>query len=222
MKLTQRTCWSLLLAGILILGPATLTQAQDSTQAQATAAIPNVTIPGVPPTGNCCLWQIHKMAKGERRVQFGTPYNCNNGQTTRVSTEFKLTLTSEGVPCDQPGLNVIPNGSVLEAKGNTIKRTNGLAHFFGDFTIRNPNNQVLFRGTIEAIDSVGTHHPPLGNEACNRRDHLEGWLVGRGAPPSLQNFTLRALIVAKAPRLRPNIPIREVSGSIDGVLIECL
>lgn len=222
MKLTQRACWSLLLAGIMIWGPATLTQAQDSTQAQAAAAIPNITIPGVPPTGNCCLWQIHKKASGERIAQYGTPYNfCNSGQTVRGDMQIKLTLASEGVPCDQPGINPIPNGSLLEARGKIIKRTDGFAHFLGDFIIKNAAGNVLFRGTLEAIDRIGTHHPgAFGTEACNRQNHFEGWLVGRGVPPGFQNSTLRALIVAQA-KLPTGAVAASVSASIDGVLIQC-
>ncbi len=221
MNLKQLMCTSLLLAGVLILGPATISRAQDTTLAQTAAAspIPDVTIPGVPPTGNCCLWQIHKRANGKRTAVFGTPYQCATGQTARGDTRIKLTLNTEGPPCDQ-GTAIIPNGSILEASGNTIKRASGFAHFFGKFTIKNPAGAVLFEGTMEAIDRIGTHHPPFGTEACNRQNHLEGWLIGRGSN-LFPNSTLRALIVARAALPTPNIPTQAVSGSIDGVFIKC-
>jgi hypothetical protein len=216
-----RPCaWIFLFIGALICGPAASSLAQDTTLVQEAAApaFPDVIIPGVPPTGTCCLWRVHKRApQGQRIVQFGTPYQCPTGQTVRGNTTFRLPLVSEGPPCDQG--NFIPNNSVLEATGNTIKRADGFAHFFGEFTIINPNNQVLFKGTMEAIDRIGTHHPPFGNEACNQQGHLEGWLVGRGVQ-QLQNLTLRALIVARASLPTGTAPA-PVFASIDGVIIRC-
>jgi hypothetical protein len=164
------------------------------------------------------LWQIHKKANGERRAVFGTPYQCETGQTARGDTKIKLTLTTEGA-CNQNQL--IPNNSILEASGNTIKRASGFAHFFGKFTIKNPAGALLFEGTMEAIDRIGTHHNPFGAEACNRENHLEGWMVGRGSTALLPNHTLRALIVARASLPTPTNPSPPVVGSIDGVLIKC-
>lgn len=182
-------------------------------------AIPDVTIAGVPVAGNCCLTQIHKKAEGNRSAVFGPPYPCDTGQTTRGDTQFRLKLVTSGPPCDQnPPL--IPDGSTLEVKGNTIRRADNFAHFFGTFVIRRPNNgPILFRGRMEALDRIGTHHPPFGTEACNEQGHLEGWLVGRGST-LLPNHTLRALITARASLPTGTAPAT-VSASLDGVLIKC-
>jgi hypothetical protein len=179
----------------------------------APSPFPNVTIPGVPPTGNCCLWQISKTAQGRRDASFGTPYACGTGQTARGTAQIRLNLSSAGATCDQ--INLIPNSSRLEASGNLIRRADGFGHFMGKFTINNPAGAVLFSGTLETIDRIGSHHPPFGTETCNQQGHLEGWLVGSGSPP-LSNFTLRALIVARASTFSA-----PVTASIDGTLIKC-
>ena len=73
--------------------------------------------------------------------------------------------------------------------------------------------------SLELIDRIGSHHAPLGTEACNQEDHFEGWMVAAGSGP-LSNHTLRALIVA-----RGNLPTGTspagVFGSLDGDLIQC-
>ncbi|MCI0393165.1 MAG: hypothetical protein MOB07_30915 [Acidobacteria bacterium] len=179
---------------------------------------PDVIIPGVPATGNCCLWQTQKKVEGARSIQFGTPYNCDTGQTRRGATKIKLNLSTGGLPCDQNAA-LIPHGSLLEAQGNTISRKDNFAHFMGRVTIKSPTGALLFDGTMETIDRLGTHHSPFGAEACNPTSHLEGYLVARGAG-GLANYTLRALIV-----LRGNLPTGSapagLSGSIDGTLIKC-
>ncbi|MGH2731837.1 MAG: hypothetical protein ACRDJG_02650 [Actinomycetota bacterium] len=182
-------------------------------------AFPNVTIPGIPPAGDCCLWQLHKKAEGERRVKWGTTYTCDTGKTHRGDTRVVLTLSTAGPPCDQDP-DLIPDGSRLEAKGNTIQRvTDRFSHFFGRFIISDPAGTILFRGIVELIDRIGTHHEPFGGEECNEEGHVEGWLVGRGSS-ALPNHTIRALIVARA-----SLPVEDgsapVFASIDGALIKC-
>ena len=180
---------------------------------------PGVTIPGVPPTGKCCLTQVHKVAEGHRLIPEQEPaYLCCVVRTARGDTKITLGLTSAGPPCDQ-NPQIVPNGSVLEAAGNTIIRADGFAHFFGQFTISDPSGTALLKGVTELIDRIGSHHAPLGTEACNQEDHFEGWMVAAGLGP-LSNHTLRALIVA-----RGNLPTGTspagVFGSLDGVLIQC-
>lgn len=169
------------------------------------------------PPGNCCLRRLHKRSTGIRQVQYGLPYQCDTGQTKRGQTTFRLPLSSE-MQCEQSQVP-IPNGSVLEATGDTIRRFDGFAHFSGNFTIRNPAGAVLFQGTMDAIDRIGTHHAPFGAEVCNQGRHLEGWLTGRGSA-LLPNHLLRALIVARA-ILPPNNGQAAVSASIDGTVIKC-
>src|SRR3712207_6257288 len=72
-----------------------------ATPAPAQAPFPNVTIPGIPTTGNCCLTRVHKRAEGNRSAQLGAPYQCDGIATSRGPTQIRLTLSSEGPPCDQ-------------------------------------------------------------------------------------------------------------------------
>jgi len=184
---------------------------------QASPAIPAVTIPGVPTTGSCCLWRIHKKAGGDRRVTWQVPYATDKGPTARGSTVIRLTLTSEGPPCDEnPGL--VPNNSVLQVRGYTLRRADSFAHLIGTFTLSNPAGAVLFSGTLEAMDRIGTHHAPFGGEQCDQQGHLEGWLVGKGAGP-MAPFTLRALVVGRA-SLPTGTAGAPIAASIDGTLIK--
>src|SRR5262245_5493294 len=208
------------LIGILILAAVSIGYRATMVKVAAVPApppFPDVIIPGVPATGNCCLWQTQKNVEGSRSIQFGTTYTCGTGQTRRGATKIKLILSSGGLPCDQSGA-LIPAGSVLEAQGNTISRTDSFAHFMGRVVIRSPKGELLFDGTMETIDRLGTHHAPFSAEACNPASHLEGYLVARGAG-ALANYTLRAMIA-----LRGRLPIGSaaagLSGNIDGTLIK--
>jgi hypothetical protein len=163
------------------------------------------------------LWQIQKKVEGNRSIQFGTPYKCDTGQTRRGVAKIRLKLSTGGLPCDQNAA-LIPNGSVLEAKGNTISRTDNFAHFTGRVIIKSPAGALLFDGTMETIDRLGTHHAPFGAEACNPASHLEGYLVARGTG-GLANYTLRALIVLRGSLPTGSTPAG-LSGNIDGTLIK--
>jgi hypothetical protein len=185
----------------------------------------NVTIPGVPTTGDLCLERVSKIGEGKRSTDYTHEYKCEPRgiATKRGRTIIELTLKGND-ECDEDA-RALPNGSVLRATGNTIRRDDGFAHFFGRFTIIGRAGvtgqfETLFRGIIEIIDRIGTHHPPLGgaSEECSQKEHLEGWIVGRGVGPS-GRFTLRALIVANAelPAQGGSSPINDAN--IDGVLI---
>jgi hypothetical protein len=160
-----------------------------------------------------------KNAEGERRVQWGSTYACDTGKTHRGDTGMVFKLTTAGPPCDQDP-SLIPDGSSLETRGHTIQRvTDQLSHFFGNFVITNPQGVTLFRGIMELLDHIGTHHDPFGTEKCDEADRAEGWLVGRGEA-ALPNHTIRALIVARA-----SLPVENgsapVFASIDGTFIKC-
>lgn len=181
-------------------------------------AIPTVTIPGVPPAGTCCLWQVHKKAKGVRKFAGGKPYACPTGQTMRSDTSFELALFSAGAPCDQ-GPALIPDGSQLVAEGKTIWRNDGLTHFFGKFTIKDTRGRGLFTGIMEIMDRVGTHP----QEPCNPMSHFEGWLVGRSGR-GLPEATLR-VVIAGTSRLIDKLPVdpfsSDVQATLNGVVIRC-
>ena len=180
--------------------------------------LPMVEIPVLPNAGNCCLWQVHKIANGDRTVQPVPGNICVGAPTQRGTVTVRFVdMISAGPPCDQRP-ELIPNGSDLKANGVVIRRADGLASFTGMFTITSPANVVLFDGRIELMDRVGTHHPPLGPEPCNPENHVEGWLVGRGEG-ALANYCLRALYVATG-SLIPDKPASLKNGSLDGVIVQ--
>ena len=166
-----------------------------------------------------CLWQIHKIAKGERQARLGEPYVCDTGKTVSGKMKLRLVLESGGRPCDQnPAL--VPNGTVLSAEGHVTVREDGFAHFAGRFAIRAPGGDVLFRGTMDLLDRVGTHHAPFGSEACNEKGHLEGWLEGHGSR-RLPNHRLRAVIAAEVGPLSTEAVSQPIlRASINGTLIK--
>jgi hypothetical protein len=182
-------------------------------------AFPDITIPGIPPTGNCCTWRLEKKAEGELTAKWGDTYACETGKTRRGDIGMKLKVGSGGAPCDQ-NPTVVPDGCVLEARGYAIQRvTDPFAHFFGTFLITDPAGTALFRGALELFNHMGTHHDPWGTEKCDEEGHAEGWLVGRGAT-TLSSITARGLIVA-----RTTFPLENGStpifATIDGALIRC-
>ena len=179
---------------------------------------PDITIPGVPDTGTCCLWQVEKRIDGERRASLDPPYGCDTGATGRGGMKMSVKITSAGLPCDQSDL--IPDGSRLDASGSLIRRADGFAHYIADFSITDPGGTVLFQGTLETIDRLGSHHLFFNCEACNPQSHLEGWLVGRGTS-ALPNHTIRALLVARGTIPSFTNPLTPMTGSLNGVLIKC-
>jgi len=177
---------------------------------------PNVTIPGIPAAGNCCLWQLEKRVDGKREASFGPVYQCDKGPTARGNMKIELRIRSAGPICDQN--DIIPNGSVLTASGPIIRRNDLFADFMGEFVITSASGEMLFEGTIETLDRVGSHHLFFNCEACKPKSHFEGYLVGQG----VQNpaYTIRALIVARGTVPAPGAA-GAVAGSIDGTLMKC-
>src|SRR5947207_15584666 len=54
---------------------------------------PDVCIPGVPEKGDCCLWEIVRKVGGKREAKYGSPYNCDVGQTRRGEMWDRMKLT---------------------------------------------------------------------------------------------------------------------------------
>lgn len=177
------------------------------------------TLPWPNATAQCCLWQVHKKFEGERTLDLGAPYRCDTGTTRRGAVRLRIKLESQGRPCDQDP-QLIPDGSTLEARGSVVHREDGLADFTGRFVIRNPAGRIIFRGAIELFDRIGTHHPPFGQEECNPKSHVEGWLVGAGDARVYPNHMLRAMLVARGEMLKAGGPF-PLLGSLNGVLMKC-
>ena len=178
-----------------------------------------ITIPGVA-DGKCCLVHVDKIIKGNRKADYGKDYDCETGTTMRGKVTITLPLTSTGSTCDQEiGRKLLPDGSVLEANGVITQRDDGFSHFTGDFKINNSDGKEFFRGTIELMDRVGTHHTIIKCEKCNQKSHLEGWLVGRATNSS--DLTLRAMLALKGVPPNPDSPIKSLTGILNGALIAC-
>ncbi len=175
------------------------------------------TIPGIPATGNYCLWRINKSFDGTLQSQLGRPYRCATGETRHSKTLITFRVLGSGGPrCDEPVPNV-PANWFLSAEGSTVHRADGLAHFSGTVVLRNgAAGPVLFRGTMEVTGRVGTHQA-LGDK-CDEREHFEGWLVARGAG-ALSNYTLRAVLAGKAP-LPNGTAALPVQNRMTGVIVK--
>lgn len=180
---------------------------------------PDVSIPGVPDRGDCCLWQIERRVDGKREAKFDKPYKCDTGPTRRGEMKIKMTIKFPGTACDQQ--DIPPNNCTLEATGQILRRDDQYAYFTGDFTIADSGGKVLFTGRIETTDRLGSHHLFFNCEKCNPMSHFEGWLVGRGTD-AFPNHTLRALIVSRGTVPSPRITSTPMTGSLSGTLIKCL
>src|SRR2546426_5881557 len=96
--------------------------------------IPNITIPGVDPAGQCCLFRVNKRFDGGGTGDAGTPYECQTGPTSRATAQFGWRIFSQGAPtCDETS-DLLPD-SVLNASGAVIRRHDDFAHFIGKFEI---------------------------------------------------------------------------------------
>jgi hypothetical protein len=189
-------------------------------QKGAVAAKAEVCIPAAP-EGQCCLWRVQKLGEGRLVHRLGNPYECKNQPTARGPLEeFRLKLRTGGPPCDeQPP--IIPDGSELVAKGNSIRRQDDFAHIIGRFTITAPQGSPLFAGYIEAIHRLSVCHKPFGNEPCDPRDRMQGWLVG-ASEGGATGRTLRAVLTVHTNPLMGGVngyTLREAS--LDGVIVEC-
>src|SRR5262249_192073 len=91
-----------LLGGSAIISPKAVTpvgaggSGDPSGAAPLAPPYPNVTIPGIPPAGNCCLWQLEKRIDGKREANFGNPYQCDKGPTARGNMKIEVKLTTAG------------------------------------------------------------------------------------------------------------------------------
>lgn len=179
----------------------TATARSAKAPARAPGPFPPVSIPSIPLTGNYCIWRINKTFDGPVSAQLGTPYRCQTGPTRHSASQITFRVFSNGgANCDQP-IPGIPANFRLEAKGATIHRQDGFAHFFGTFTfINGATNTRLFNGTIELIGRIGSHQ--FLDEKCDEDKHVEGWLVGSGLG-NLARYSVRAVLTGQ---LSANLP----------------
>jgi hypothetical protein len=168
------------------------------------------------PLGNVC---IHRFARSFDGVAEGTDavrYKCRSGATERMTTSITFRITA-AMDCDDVGTLLPVTG--LRAKGTTIRRADGFAHFAGRATILNATpdpDVVLFRGTLDLIARIGSH-PGLG-EPCAPEEHVEGWFTGRGTG-RYDKMTLNVIFagggqLATGTHAFPNAGLNRVTGTL--------
>ena len=130
------------------------------------------------PAGQLCIRRFARTFDGVTESIAAERYRCRPFTTQRLSTSVTLRITA-AAECDDVGQLVPVTG--LRARGTTIRRTDGFAHFAGRAQIVNASpdpDVILFSGTLELIARIGSH-VGLG-EPCAPETHVEGWFTGRG------------------------------------------
>lgn len=130
------------------------------------------------PAGNLCIRRFARTFDGVTESVDVERYECRPRTTQRLSTAVTFRITAKA-DCDDVGQLLPVTG--LRAKGTTIRRSDGFAHFAGRAQIINASpdpDVVLFSGTLELIARIGSH-VGLG-EPCAPETHVEGWFTGRG------------------------------------------
>jgi hypothetical protein len=169
-----------------------------------------------------CIFRVDRTFDGVfEGSEKAASYTCGTGSAGKETRRFSSTITwriTAALSCNE-SVSVFPV-SQLTAKGTTIARNDGFAHFFGKFSIvkkeQGKPDVTYFQGTLELIGRSGSHQA-LG-EACDQEEHIEGWLVGRGRRP-VPKCTLRAVIVAKGQLTEgthafPDASINRLTGTV--------
>jgi hypothetical protein len=143
------------------------------------------------PPGNICIRRFARTFDGLAEGSGSVRYRCRGGVTERMATSVTFRITAQA-ECDDVGTLMPTTGLGLRAKGTTIRRADGFAHFAGRAEIIDATPEpdvVLFKGKL--IARIGSH-PALGEE-CALEQHVEGWFVGQGQG-QLAKMTLRLIL----------------------------
>ena len=124
---------------------------------------PDVTIPGISSGMNYCIIRVDRTFDGVLEgSQRAATYHCGAGHEAKKTSRFPTTLTwriTAALECDE-SLSVWPS-TQLGAKGITIVREDGFAHFVGQFSIvkktQGQPDVAYFKGTLELIARSGSH-----------------------------------------------------------------
>jgi len=183
----------------------------------------------IPENGKCCLWRLGLTARGEISHNLGDVYKCPSPEGPPIPTRWgggsmRLELASAGRKCDE-SQTIIPPGSTLNARLHTYRRADEFAVLFGEFWIKDPGMKDLFTGRVELVNKINSFPIPRGNEPCDRRDQMEGWLAGTGVKDTkADGYLLRAVFAARTdPGGDGEKMIRYAIGAanLDGALIVC-
>ena len=130
------------------------------------------------PAGEVCIRRFARTFDGVTEGIDAVRYRCRAVATERMATSVTFRITAKA-DCDDVGTLVPVTG--LRAKGTTVRRADGFAHFAGRAQIIDAAQEpdfVVFNGTLDLIARIGSH-PALG-EPCAPENHVEGWFTGRG------------------------------------------
>jgi hypothetical protein len=213
----KRVMWLLLLVGGLM---ATAIAGLSQDEKKREPAPPAVRTEC--PHGECCLWRLGLVTGGKLEHKLEKPHDCPTGEIAQGAGTLELKpLKSAGLPCDEKHM-LIPDGSQLSAKIHTIHRKDDLAHICGTFTITF-EEKVIFEGDIELMHRVNTHWGLFGTDPCDRKEHLQGWLRGKGADTGrAKGYLVRAMLVARTdPRDGGAAGYAIGETHVNGVIIRC-
>ena len=168
-------------------------------------------------SGKVCIRRFARTFDGIIEATGAIGYKCQARVTERMTTSVTFRITAKA-ECDD--VDKLPaSGLGLRAKGTTIRRADGFAHFAGRAEIidASPDADVaLFKGNLELVARVGSH-PSLG-EACAPEQHVEGWFVGQGQG-KLAKMTLRVIFAGKGDLAAGTNPFPDTSNNrVIGVL----
>jgi len=130
------------------------------------------------PAGEVCIRRFARVFDGVTQGSGAVRYRCRAVDTERMATSITFRITAK-MDCDDVGTLLPVTG--LVAKGTTIRRKDGFAHFTGRAQIIDAKpdpDVVLFSGSLDLIARIGSH-AGLG-EPCAPENHVEGWFTGKG------------------------------------------
>ena len=148
------------------------------------------------PAGNVCILRFARTFDGITEGSGPVRYKCRQTVTERMTTSVTFRVTAKA-ECDDIGTVLPTTGLGLRAKGTTVRRADGFAHFGGRAQIIDATAEpdvVLFTGSLELIARIGSH--PALAEPCAPEQHVEGWFVGQGQE-KFAKMTLRVILVGK-------------------------
>jgi hypothetical protein len=157
------------------------------------------TIPGLASGVNYCILRVNRTFDGVYEgSQRGSAYSCEIPQLVKQERRFSASITwriTAPLVCDEVA-SLWPS-TQLTAKGITIARLDGFAHFVGKCSIvqktQGGGSIPFFKGVLELIGRSGSHQH-LG-ENCDEEEHVEGWIIAAGQR-SMAKYCLRVSVVA--------------------------
>src|SRR5262245_15859738 len=108
------------------------------------------------PTGDVCIRRFARVFDGVTQGSGTVHYTCRAVTTERMATSITFRITAK-MDCDDVGTLVPVTG--LVAKGTTVRRADGFAHFSGRAQIIDAKpdpDVVLFSGSLDLIARNGS------------------------------------------------------------------